>query len=104
MHIPELFSYAVQCPLKTELPPGLVENTMLVSGLLSKRATDCGDRLGPFVKRGGVRGGSLNFAGACYDLTFGEDNKATHVKHVSSSKTVDLATMPHIVITTAFDM
>lgn len=101
--IPELFSYVVQCPLKTDVPPGLVENPMLMSDLLSKRATDCGDRLGPFIKRGGVRGGVLNFAGACFELTFGE-TKATHVKHVNSGKTVELASMPHIVITTEFDM
>lgn len=61
VNIPELFSFSLQLPLKTELPPEVQAIPLLAYQLLEKRAKAVGDRVAHLITKGGVKSDGLEF-------------------------------------------
>lgn len=102
-NVPELFSFCLQPPLKTELPLEVQSAPLVAYELLEKRAKALGDRIAHLLVGGGLKPSGLNFgAGGCYSLTF-EGEQVKMVKHCSGAE-VDLSATPHIVITRSFEL
>lgn len=98
-----LLGVVLQVPLTTGLPAAIHEDGAMASKLLYARAESVGMLLRHLIPSGFITDSGFNFSkGAAYTITFGEDGRASHVKHVATKTVVQVP--PHVCVTQEFSV